>query len=344
MPDNPSKDGCERVYLTDISSRDKPWDSHKSESRDVSRLYDRAGYEKYSKRVWECSQSLEFALKSDEAGTMRLKLHSARFCRVRWCPVCLWRKSLMWRGKLINGLKAILEDYPRARFIFLTLTVRNCELEDLRETLATMNKAWIRLTQRKNFPAIGWLKSIEVTRNSNGTAHPHFHCLLMVNTTYFGRDYLSQRAWRALWKDCLRIDYDPVVNVKAVKDRKRKVDKTVDNDINCHVDTDVNGGVDNKVNGTIDPDIMAGLLETVKYSVKFDDLVKDPDWLAGLTEQMHKTRAIGLGGVFKEYLSEDEPEDLVNAGLEDETDLKDEDVRLVFDWADIVRRYAQKNL
>jgi plasmid rolling circle replication initiator protein Rep len=344
MTDNPSNDGSDYVYLTDISPNDKPWDSHKWESRIVSKLYDQAGLTSYSKRIWECSQRLDFALKSDDAGTMRLKLHSARFCRVRWCPVCLWRKAMMWRARFIKALPAILADYPKARFIFLTLTVKNCELEDLRETLAAMNKAWKLMTLRKNFPAIGWLKSVEVTRGTNGLAHPHFHCLLMVKSSYFTHGYLSQQAWRDLWKDCMRLDYDPMVNVKVVKNRKQKVNNAVDNAVTSYVDVNVDDKVDKPVNGKVDPDLMAGLLETIKYTTDTDDLVADPDWLKGLTEQMHKTRAIGLGGIFKTYLSEDEPEDLIHTDLEDEAELKDEDVRLIFDWAEIVRRYGRKSL
>ncbi len=330
MPDNPSQDGSSCVYLTDISPQDKPWDGHKWQSRIVSRLYDRAGLENYSKRIWECSQSLKFALKTDDEGTMRLKLHSARFCRVRWCPVCLWRKSLMWRARFYKALPLILTDYPRTRFIFLTLTVRNCQLQDLRETLAVMNRAWIRLTQRKNFPAIGWLKSVEVTRGSDGSAHPHFHCLLMVNEGYFKRGYLSKDTWIRLWRESLRVDYDPSIDVKVVKNRKQPV--------NGSVDSHVNGSVDNNINDNI----MSGIIEVLKYAVKPDDLISDPDWLAELTNQMHKTRSIGLGGVFKKYLSEDEPEDLIHTDIEDETSLKDEDITLVFDWAEIIRRYAKK--
>lgn len=344
MIDNPSKDGSSYVYLTDVSPNDKPWDSHKSESRSVSKLYDEAGFENYSKRIWECSQRLDFALKSDDVGTMKLRLHSARFCRVRWCPVCQWRRSMMWRARFIKALPVILADHPRTRFLFLTLTVRNCELDDLRETLAAMNKAWILLTKRKNFPAIGWLKSVEVTRGTDGTAHPHFHCLLMVNEGYFKRGYLSQQTWRKLWKDCLRIDYDPMVNVKVVKNRKQKVNNAVDYSVNTQVDVNVNNNVDSKVDAKIDPDLMAGLLETIKYTTDPDDLVADPDWLKGLTEQMHKTRMIGLGGLFKTHLSENDPEDLIHTDLEDETELKDEDVRSIFDWAEDVRRYVKKNL
>ena len=53
-------------------------------------------------------------------------------------------------------------------------------------------------------------------------------------------------------------------------------------------------------------------------------------------------RSISLGGIIKEYLSEDEPEDLINADLEDNTDLDDEDYNLIFEWVNIIRKYAYK--
>ena len=68
-----------------------------------------------------------------------------------------------------------------------------------------MNKAWQRLIQRKLFPAIGWLRSTEVTRGKDGSAHPHFHCLLLVSSSYFsGKGYLKQNDWVEMWRSSLR--------------------------------------------------------------------------------------------------------------------------------------------
>jgi plasmid rolling circle replication initiator protein Rep len=318
--DNLSLDESSSIYLADISPRDKIWDNHKIESRDLAKLYDQAGFESYSKRIWECGRSLQFALKRDDQGTMKLKLKSTRFCRVRWCPICFWRRGLMWKGRFIKVFPAILEDYPKTRFVFLTLTVRNCRLEDLRSTLMAMNRAWKLLTMRKQFPGIGWLKTIEVTRDEDGFAHPHFHILLMVNPSYFTHGYISQARWSELWQDCLEVNYTPIVNIKVVKNRSKK-----------------------RFEGSnVTDDLISAILETIKYCVKVSDLVSDPVWLKGLTDQMYKLRAISVGGIFKKYLSEDDKdEDLINTGIEDE-DLKDEDQTLIFYWAEIVRRYAQK--
>jgi hypothetical protein len=148
-----------------------------------------------------------------------------------------------------------------------------------------------------------------------------------------------------MWRECLKVDYDPIVNVKTVKNRRKKI--TVESIKN--VDIDVNTTVNDNESSKFD-DIISGVMEVIKYSVKPSDLVGDKDksgspenWLIELTRQLHKTRSISLGGIIKEYLSEDEPEDLINADLEDYTDLEDEDYNLIFEWADIVRKYVYKD-
>ena len=344
MGDNPVVDGDSSLWLSNVSPKDKPWDQHKDQARQVASIYTQADYEKYSKRIWECSQSLEFRVLMDDQGTGSLKLHSARFCRCRLCPICQWRRSMMWRARFLKALPKICADYSRGRFLFLTLTVRNCPLENLRETIAWMNASWKKMTMRKNFPALGWIKCIEVTRSEDDMAHPHFHCLLMVNETYFSRGYISQADWTKMWKECLKVDYNPIVNVKRVRNRKHKSKQTVDTVNDATVNNTDNRSVDNPID-----DIIAGVLETIKYSVKPADLIGEDhlfvspqDWLAELTRQLHKTRSIALGGIFKEYLSEDEPEDLINAEIEEETDLDEEGYNYIFEWREIMKRYAYK--
>ena len=310
-------DNC---YLSDISPDDKPWDTHRAQSDEIARLYGLVGYDRYSQRVSGCSQWLTYALKANDDGEFRLKLRDARFCRVRHCPVCQWRRSMMWRAKFFKALPAVQDKYPTGRWLFLTLTVRNCALTDLRQTLQSMNAAWQRLIQRKGFPALGFIKSVEVTRGKDRSAHPHFHCLLLVPAGYFSRGFISQAKWTELWKSCLKADYNPVIDVRAVKDKSPALNATLDTG-----------------NGAL----MKAICETLKYTVKESDLIADPDWLQELTRQLHKTRAIAIGGVLKEFLSDEDPEDLINGDIEEEEKTEDE-VNILFDWAEIIRRYKKR--
>ena len=304
--------------LSDISPKDKPWDIHGLERDLVRDAYFLQGYLSYAQRMSECSQRLDFILKSSDEYSFMLKLKSAKFCRVRYCPICQWRRSLKWRARLFELLPGFLEDQPTVQFIFLTLTVKNCVLCELRSTVRQMNKAWNKLVKRKQFPALGWIKSLEVTRSIDLAAHPHFHCLLVVPSHYFSSScYIDQLTWKQLWCKSLKVDYDPIVNVKKVKPKVGQGERL---------------------------GLMVALCETLKYSVKPSDLIYDSEWLVTLTQQMYKIRAINVGGILKPYLSdlgvENDNEDLVNvdSNLNEDGDKQDE---VFFDWNSSVKRYMK---
>ena len=154
-------DSCDNFYLTDVSPKDKPWDVHREQADSVMYLYQGTLYHRYFERMNSCSKILEFMSQVDpETAEIILKLSHTQFCRVRHCPVCQGRKSLQWRARFFEAMPKIRQAYPTARFVFLTLTLENPHLSDLKATVAKMNQAWQRLSQKSAFPAIGWLKSL----------------------------------------------------------------------------------------------------------------------------------------------------------------------------------------
>lgn len=289
------------LILSELSSKDKSWDKHRAMADRIEGYYAGSEFSKYGERMSICSMLLDFKLVTNiELGELVLKLSSAHFCHCRHCPVCQWRRSLMWRAKFYQVLPKVLEDYRTYRWLRLTLTIRNPELVDLRSTIDYLNESFKRMSKRKAFPGVGWIKSLEVTMGKDGSAHPHFHILMMVKPSYFsGKAYLSFPAWTELWKSCLRVDYDPQVNIQVVPKTENLLD--------C-------------------------LPEMVKYQVKESDLVNDRDWFLELNRQLHKTRAIEIGGVLKPYLKalENEPEDLIGKDLENDSDL--DEGHLIFGW------------
>jgi len=316
---------CDRVndqpeeYLSIVSPKDKPWDRHRGEADDVIYVYSGSPiqrHHRYAERVTFCSQVLEFARDPPKNNLpSKLKLKHAWFCRVRHCPVCQWRRSLCWQAKVYQALPRMVKDYPGVRFLFMTLTIRNCKITELRNTLSLMGKAWDRLTKLRRWPGIGWVRSVEITRSKDGTAHPHYHCLLMVRPMYFGNGYLHQRDWSLLWRDCLRIDYTPVVDIRVVVPDHKP----------------------NRRNAPGPTDIWGAVVEILKYSVKPSDMVKDHKWFLTLVDQIWKTKAVVIGGVFKKYLRE--RENLTSEPGEEES--TEEVERLFFGWKQEVRRYKR---
>ncbi|QLE50677.1 replication protein [Nostoc sp. C057] len=254
-----------------------------------------------------CSELLKFQLVPDESeGILELKLSDARFCRVRHCPVCQWRRSLMWKARAYKILPQVVTDYPNYRWLFVTLTVKNCQIKELRENLDSINKAFKRFTELKVWPAKGWVKSIEVTKGRDGvSAHPHLHILAMVPPSYFSHAYLSHAKWVALWQQCLRIDYHPVVHTSAIAKHHN-------------------------------PSLL--IPEILKYQVKESDLVGDREWFLELTRQLHKSRAIAVGGILRQYMREleEKNQDLIDESEEtDEVDGKS----LYFRWERKLQRF-----
>lgn len=225
----------------------------------------------------------------------------------------------MWQAKFYQAIPDLAEKYPSARWAFLTLTVRNCDIENLGDLLAEMNKSWNRMIKRKDLRHIkGWIRTTEVTRGKDGSAHPHFHVLLMLSSSYFKpENYLSKMKWVDHWQSALKADYQPNIDIRTVKAKT--------------------------ANASIEELLQSAVKETLKYSVKPSDMTADPTWFLELTRQLHKKRFIASGGVLKDLLkSEDEitDEDLI---LADETAEDDEieDNRLLFGYRRDKRYYVK---
>lgn len=226
----------------------------------------------------------------------------------------------MWQAKVYRAMPALLQDYPHTRFLFMTLTIRNCAIKDLRTTLLDMAKAWKRLTELRQWPARGWVRAVEITRSQRDrSAHPHYHALLMVPPAYFQGDYLKQKEWTELWRQCLRIDYRPVVDVRAVK---LTLPPTTTGRVNA-----------------APKQLWGAVAEILKYAVKPSDMMRDHEWFRELVDQVYKVRGVAVGGILKHYIKEREREKLTEEPGEDEPDAVAE--RTFFGWKKEVRRYKR---
>ncbi len=309
-------------YLSDVSPKHKPWDKHRAEADTVKEIYANSRFgrhRRYGRRVEQCSQVLQFARDPPKkSGKQKFTLKGAWFCRVRQCPVCQWRRSLMWQAKVYRALPALVQDFPDIRFLFMTLTVRNCLVENLNAQLGELGKAWKRLTQLAIWPAVGWVRAVEITRGRDGSAHPHYHCLLAVPPSYFQADYLKQDEWAWLWQECLRVDYRPVIDVRTVK-------------------ADYNPRW--RANPTAPYKLWGAIAEILKYTIKVSDMTRDHDWFLTVVDQIHKTRSVAIGGILKKYIKEREKERLTDEiGEEVSEEVKD---RVFFGWKQEVKRYKK---
>jgi len=271
----------------------------------LSAAYEALDHNK-AERLRECASVLVFNV--DQNGDKHL--HGMTSCRVRLCPLCQWRRSL----RVYQDMLAVV-DYLNQngsyRYALLTLTVENCNGFELRSTLDMMmhgiNLMFQRIEVKKAVK--GWYRGLEITRNADtGLYHPHVHLLLCVPKSYAtSRYYISQKKWVQLWRDCCRMQYEPIVDVRFLKG-----------------------------------DIRKGFAEVAKYAAKESDYIIPTDFdltvdvVADLDSALHKRRLISYGGIIAEArrelkLQDEETADLIH--VDDEAVSADTVRQVVYFWS-----------
>ena len=97
----------------------------------------------------------------------------------------------MWKVRVLGVLLLVVRDYPNYCCLFLTLIWKNYLVNELRETVLGMNKSFARLTKIKWWAVEGWIRFLKVMWGEDGSVHSHFHCLLIVSSSYFRYNYLN---------------------------------------------------------------------------------------------------------------------------------------------------------
>jgi hypothetical protein len=126
-----------------------------------------------ARRMSNCAGRLGLRLELPEGGPVSAHLESARLCGCRLCPFCEWRRTRAWRARVLRGLTQLQSEHPKWRAIFLTLTVRNCPLPELHQTIGELHAGWTRLTRLSAFPTAYWLRRTEITFRGGALGGPH---------------------------------------------------------------------------------------------------------------------------------------------------------------------------
>jgi len=330
MYKNHTIDTKECEVLKDVKDdKEKPWRIKKLKTLQLADSYKRIGFDNKSFRVENCSCQLVFKVNKE---TGEKKLDNMKSCQVRLCSMCNWRRSLKVYGQISRIMdKALKEkDY---RFIFLTLTCKNVEGKDLSETIDKLFHAFKKLSERKVFKKAvkGWFRALEITHNLDknskdyDTYHPHFHIILAVNKSYFtDKDYyISQEYWTNLWKSCMKVEYIPIVDVRAFKTNTKKA-------------------------------AAKAVAESAKYTVKDNDyLIPDNEELTDKTvmtldDALSGRRLIAFGGELRRIHKELNLDDPIDGDLKDtdnEEDILREDIKynmVIYDWNVGYKQYVRR--
>lgn len=280
-----------------ISGKERPWRDKKLRNIELSHSFERLSvkaaneeeriyFKKVSSRVLDCGDFLKFEECPNDG---HKHLTYANFCKNRLCSTCNWRRSKILHFQTMQILDKALEKTPNMKFIFLTLTIkRNTEAENLGDTITQLMQGFNRLFKYKKVDKItlGYMRVLEITYEHNrrkktfDTYHPHYHVVIGVKPNYFhptNKDYIKSEEWTSLWQKAMKLDYEPIINVKGIRSNTKG-----------------------------DSSIISSIKEVAKYTVKDDDfLINGNDELTDkVVECLHfalkHRRLIGYGKLFKE--------------------------------------------
>ncbi|HBY3842809.1 TPA: hypothetical protein MIT04_27420 [Klebsiella pneumoniae] len=255
---------------------------------------------KRGERSLNCAQQRYIVVVNGKAHTV-----FTHRCRSRHCQNCQRIKAFVWQEKMKEIFPDLISKYPNHKYLFITFTVKNPKLKNLKSVLICMSRAYAKMFQRKAFKKwfVGDIRSTEITRGNSGEdeAHPHFHALICVHPTYFkGSNYMSADVWGQNWGECLEAEFKkegleynaadypkgfPRVDIRLAKSADRKTDITNKN-ITEHGEQLIN--------------------YVLKYSVKGSDLLKNgkaDQWFWEFDKQVKNIRMIAASGDIKKSLA-----------------------------------------
>lgn len=244
--------------------------------------------------VGACGDSLEFRIPVDGGRPLeggKWKLHRANFCHDRLCPLCMARRSL----KVYSQLNQVMNymDAEQYEYLFLTVTIPNCQGELLDKVVDKLLKAFSKMLSFKKMKSLvkGYFRSLEVTFNHNSwsksymTFHPHIHAILAVPKNYFGKSYIKHDEWLRMWQKAYGNDDIQFVNIKKIYAAKEEMEQAA---------------------AEMSVALSKAIAETGKYSVKASDYLFSKDdaltdfAVMHLSRALHGKRLFAMGGVFAE--------------------------------------------
>ncbi len=235
-------------------------------------------------RIRSCSSVVQFMIDFvDGQAVSGPRLVKANFCRDRLCPQCEKRKSLKNYANLSQVLSEVSSDYS---MLLLTVTVPNVSGEYLSAEIDRLMYSWNKLTKNTRWRSVvkGYFRALEITRNKhNGSFHPHFHCVLVVDSGYFkSRQYIPHSEWLEMWRQATN-DYSITqVNIKRFRGS------------NC-------SDSDREL-------LKKSINEVSKYSVKSSDFIYDDDSFMDssieiLADALKGRRLCQFGGLLRDIFN-----------------------------------------
>jgi len=169
----------------------------------------------YANKMRECCQHLVIQPNSD--GLYRYV--PAWSCGVPFCPLCFQKNKPKHEATFYSAHDCLMQrqETKSCRFIELILTIEACQAKNIKQVVKNLAEGFARLINLKQVRDVVVSASkflhYGITAN-DGWLQPHYHVILLVKAP--GRRSLSVYEWQQLWKEAMRLGYDPKLYLQAL--------------------------------------------------------------------------------------------------------------------------------
>lgn len=214
--------------LTDYAPGARRWNNRKHFNTQVQLHL--GVFNTKSQRIGRCCMYAEVAIPktAKQNDTVEPKFVKTYWCENRFCPLCQRRKAKQYRYRFYKALEILKQDYPRSRWLFLTLSATNVSTDQLRNSFKALNEGVKKLWKVSGMAKYvqGYVISREFTWSEvEGNWNQHVHILLLVRPSYFTKGYLTQQELLQHWQDVLGTPYLPTLWIQTIKDYSTKKER-----------------------------------------------------------------------------------------------------------------------
>lgn len=264
-------------YLVERYPSFSYYDKHKGLTSRTAGLLWHSELQAVSRALYRCGRIVAIGEYVDQNGRIHyVKLAEWR-CKNRACYRCQATESRKRYIVMNLNLPIHFAKHPTAEYLRIDLTVKNCPPGKLSATIDLLQNAWNKMTQRVAWPGVGYVKTLEVTRNPDtGEAHPHFHAVVQVTGGYRGsKKYLSQEKLVQMWQEALGVEYEPSVRIRKVKPKDGQTGAEA---------------------------LQQEIVQAISYCLKASELTDDATWLVEVLPQLKHKRTVATGGKMKQLI------------------------------------------
>lgn len=179
------------------------------------------GLKKEAFELDNCSTCVTYAVFEDHEIVTDI-----RMCQKRYCPICGNFKRKKHAKIMSCIIDHLLQSNTKLIVVSLEFTLRNNDVNNIKEDNQILKKAWSKITKAKAIKdkLLGYAYYLHPKYSiKNMNIHNHMHLLVFFKN--ISKEYVKEEYWRDIFKKRANLAYPPHVHLRLLKNKEEIMTK-----------------------------------------------------------------------------------------------------------------------